>query len=55
MDRPYTFYHMMTSIDGKIMGAYMDAPESETAGDVFYRLAFGKEPYYKANRKEAAE
>jgi len=47
MNRPYIFCHMMTSIDGKIMGAYMDAPESEAAGEVFYRLAFGKEPYYR--------
>lgn len=47
MDRPYIFCHMMTSLDGKIMGAYMDTPEAEAAGDVFYELAFGKDPYYK--------
>lgn len=47
MNRPYIFCHMMTSIDGKIMGAYMDTPEGEVAGDVFYNLAFGKSPYYK--------
>jgi len=47
MERPYIFCHMMTSIDGKIMGAYMDAPESEAAGEVFYRLAFGEKPYYR--------
>lgn len=46
MDRPYIFCHMMTSIDGKIMGSYMDTPESESTGDVFYNLAFGKEPHY---------
>ncbi len=47
MDRPYIFCHMMTSLDGKIMGQYMDTPEGNTAGDVFYEIAFGKEPYYK--------
>ncbi len=47
MDRPYIFCHMLTSIDGKIMGKYMDTPEGETAGDVFYRIAFGKPPHYR--------
>ena len=47
MNRPYVFCHMMTSIDGKIMGSYMEAPEAETANKVFYNLAFGKEPYYR--------
>lgn len=47
MERPYIFCHMMTSLDGKIMGNYMETPEGETAGDVFYRIAFGKDPYYK--------
>lgn len=47
MNRPYIFCHMMTSIDGKIMGSYMDTPEGESAGDVFYNIAFGKTPYYK--------
>lgn len=47
MERPYVFCHMMTSLDGKIMGNYMETPEGEAAGDVFYRIAFGKEPYYK--------
>lgn len=46
MDRPCIFEPMMVSIDGKIMGSYMDTPESESADDVFYNLAFGKEPYY---------
>ena len=46
MDRPYIFCHMMTSIDGKIMGSYMDTPEGEAAGDVFYQIAFGEQPYY---------
>ena len=47
MDRPYIFCHMMTSLDGKIMGSYMGTPEGSVAGDVFYNLSFGKEPYYK--------
>lgn len=46
MNRPYIFCHMMTSLDGKIMGSYMGTPEGSVAGNVFYELAFGKEPYY---------
>ncbi len=47
MDRPYIFCHMMISIDGKIMGTYMETPEGNAAGDVFYNIAFGSNPYYK--------
>lgn len=47
MNRPYIFCHMMTSLDGKIMGSYMGTPEGSVAGDVFYNLSFGKEPFYK--------
>lgn len=47
MNRPYIFCHMMTSLDGKIMGGYMDTPQGAAAGDVFYNIAFGKDPYYK--------
>lgn len=47
MNRPYIFCHMMTSLDGKIMGGYMDTPQGTAAGDVFYDIAFGKKPYYK--------
>lgn len=46
MNRPYIFCHMMTSLDGKIMGPFMDTPEGKAAGDVFYNIAFGKAPYY---------
>ena len=28
MNRPYIFCHMMTSLDGKIMGKYMETPVS---------------------------
>lgn len=37
MDRPYIFCHMMMSLDGKIMGSYMNTPEGTAAGDVFYK------------------
>lgn len=47
MNRPYIFCHMMTSLDGKIMGRYMETPAGNTAGDVFYNISFGKKPYYK--------
>ena len=46
MTRPYIFCHMMTSLDGKIMGDYMGSDEGEKAGEIFYDLAFGKDPYY---------
>lgn len=47
MERPYIFCHMLTSLDGKIMGNYMDTPEERAAGEVFYDIAFGKNPYYR--------
>ncbi len=46
MNRPYIFCHMMTSMDGKIMGKYMSTPQGGAAGDVFYDIAFGKQPFY---------
>ena len=46
MNRPYIFCHMMTSIDGKIMGNYMNTPEGQKAETIFYNTAFGKNPYY---------
>lgn len=33
MNRPYIFCHMMTSLDGKIMGKYMETPEGAAAAD----------------------
>lgn len=45
-DRPFVFCHMMISLDGKIMGNYMNTPEGIAAGDVFDDLAFGESPYY---------
>ena len=47
MNRPYIFCHMMTSLDGKIMGKYMDTPEGELAGTAFYNIAFGAHPHYQ--------
>lgn len=47
MDRPYIFCHMLTSLDGKIMGNYMTTPEGERAAREFYDIAFGKRPYYR--------
>ncbi len=37
---------MMTALDGKIMGSYMETPQGSAAGDAFYSIAFGKEPFY---------
>lgn len=47
MERPYIFCHMLVSLDGKIMGRYMETPECEAAGEVFDRIAFGDAPYYR--------
>ena len=47
MNRPYIFCHMLTSLDGKIMGNYMDLPACEPAGDLFYDIAFGEYPFYR--------
>ena len=46
MNRPYVFCHMMCALDGKIMGSYMGTPQGRAAGDAFYDIAFGKEPFY---------
>lgn len=46
-DRPYIFCHMQVSLDGKIMGRYMDTEAGEGAGEAFYRIAFGKDRFYK--------
>ncbi len=47
MNRPYIFCHMMVSLDGKIMGNYMNTPEGTVATDIFYSIAFGKNPSYQ--------
>jgi riboflavin biosynthesis pyrimidine reductase len=38
---------MGTSIDGKIMGRYMSTDAHAGAGQAFYRIAFGKDRFYK--------
>lgn len=47
MNRPYIFCHMLTSLDGKIMGNYMEAPECGPAGEAFYEIAFGQNRTYQ--------
>lgn len=47
MNRPYIFCHMLTSLDGKIMGNYMDHPACGPAGEAFYNIAFGESPHYR--------
>lgn len=47
MNRPYIFCHMLMSLDGKIMGNYMETSEGEQAIREFYDIAFGKQAYYK--------
>jgi riboflavin biosynthesis pyrimidine reductase len=46
MNRPYIFCHMLVSVDGKIIGSYMDTPEGKESGDLFYNIAFGEDPFY---------
>ena len=47
MDRPYIFCHMLMSLDGKIVGKYMDTKECDEPSEQFYEIAFGKNAYYK--------
>ena len=35
---------MMTALDGKIMGSYMETAQGGAAGEAFYDIAFGKAP-----------
>ncbi len=49
MERPYMFCHMLTSLDGKIMGNFFDTPEGIKAGEVFDNIVFGAEPFYQAD------
>lgn len=47
MERPLIYCHMMSSLDGKLIGDYMETEEAEAAGYAYYTLAFGEDPYYK--------
>ena len=38
MPRPYIICHMVTSIDGKVTGAFLSRSECEAATDVYYEL-----------------
>lgn len=44
--RLYTFCHMETSLDGKIMGKYLWIEETNAETDSFYALFAGKDAYY---------
>lgn len=46
MSRPFLFCHMLTSIDGKIMGKYMDTPEFEKTVILFDDISFGNRGKY---------
>lgn len=46
MSRPFIFCHMLTSIDGKIMGKYMDTSEFEKTGILFDEISFGNRGKY---------
>ncbi len=38
MNRPYVICHMTTSIDGKVTGEFLSAPESAKAIEVYYQI-----------------
>ena len=38
MDRPYTICHMVTSIDGKVTGAFLNSPACEQATNLYYQI-----------------
>jgi len=38
---------MLMSLDGKIVGKYMDTKECDEPSEQFYEIAFGKNAYYK--------
>ena len=38
MNRPYIICHMTTSIDGKVTGDFLSAPESEAAVEAYYEI-----------------
>lgn len=46
MKRPYIFCHMMTSIDGKITGSFLETPEVDVTGTVYYDIVSKGNPYY---------
>lgn len=49
MKRPHTICHMLTSVDGKIMGKWMDTTVDDAASKAFYGLILGKGRFYEVN------
>lgn len=47
MKKPYVICHMMTSLDGKVTGDFLTAPEQEKAADIYYEInrAYGADGY----------
>ncbi len=45
--RPYVFCHMLTSLDGKIMGDFMATANGSEAGEVFCDLVFSAKRFYR--------
>ena len=38
MERPYIICHMVTSLDGKVTGDFLFAPECAAANEGYYQL-----------------
>lgn len=38
MNRPHIICHMVTSIDGKVTGAFLSRPECEAATEIYYEM-----------------
>ena len=38
MYRPYIVCHMVTSIDGKVTGEFLNRPECEAATEIYYEM-----------------
>nr|WP_263314253.1 RibD family protein [Mammaliicoccus sp. Marseille-Q6498] len=47
MDKPFVFCHMLMSLDGKIIGNFMQTEESKKSGETFFNLAFTEDGYYQ--------
>lgn len=49
LDRPYTICHMLTSLDGKIMGKWLETPAGTEGTQKYYDLILGPGRYYEIN------
>ena len=47
MQRPYIFCHMLTSLDGKIIGNFLDIPECKPAHEAFRDIMFNRRGNYR--------